>query len=89
MNNINWAQKLSSRKLWCAIAAGVVMVLTAVFGESLTTEVVEVIKYGLYVFIAFILGESGVDAARQVVEKIRALLDVNKAEKEGRADGQS
>lgn len=69
---IDWAAKLTSRKLWCAIAAAVVMVLTAVFGENLTPEMVDIIKTGIGALVAYIFGESAVDIARQLVEKVRA-----------------
>lgn len=78
---IDWAAKLTSRKLWCAIAAAVVMVLTAVFGENLTPEMVDIIKTGIGALVAYIFGESAVDIARQLVEKVRtemlAELNVN------------
>ena len=69
---IDWKAKLTSRKLWCAIAAGVVMALTVLFGDGLTPEAVDIIKSGVGVLIAYIFGESAVDVARQMVEKIRA-----------------
>lgn len=69
---IDWAAKLTSRKLWCAIAAAVVMVLTAVFGENLTPEMVDIIKTGIGALVAYIFGESAVDIARQLVAKVRA-----------------
>lgn len=72
---------MTSRKLWCAIAAAVVMVLTAVFGEDLTPEMVDIIKTGIGALVAYIFGESAVDIARQLVEKVRAEMlaemDVN------------
>lgn len=87
---IDWAAKLTSRKLWCAIAAGVVMVLTAVYGENLTPEMVDVIKTGVGVLAAYIFGESAVDIARQLVEKVRAQMLVDEETyvlREDQADG--
>lgn len=69
---IDWAAKLSSRKLWCAVAAAVVMVLSAVYGENLTPEAVDIIRTGIGALVAYIFGESAVDIARQLAEKVRA-----------------
>lgn len=77
MKKIDWMAKLGSRKLWCAIAAGVVMVFTALCGEDLTPEMVDIIKSGVGVLAAYIFGESAVDIARQMVEKIRAQMDAD------------
>lgn len=73
----NWAAKLTSRKLWCAIAAGVVMALTVLFGDGLTPEMVGIIRSGIGVLIAYIFGESAVDVARQTVERIKAELEAD------------
>lgn len=61
---INWKQKLSSRKLWCALISAVLGVVIAVFGEDLPAETVELIEKGIYAMIAYIFGESVVDAVR-------------------------
>lgn len=61
---INWKQKLSSRKLWAAILAAVFALLTALFGEELPAEMVEILKTGIYGLIAYIFGEGVVDVAR-------------------------
>ena len=37
-------QKLSSRKLWAAVASALLCVIAAFYGEELTPEVVEVLK---------------------------------------------
>lgn len=74
VNKIAWRAKLTSRKLWCAIASGVVMALTVLFGEGLTPEMVGIIRSGIGVLVAYIFGESAVDVARQMVERIKAEL---------------
>lgn len=61
---INWKQKLSSRKLWCALISAVLGVVIAVFGEELPADTVDLIEKGIYAMIAYIFGESVVDAVR-------------------------
>lgn len=61
---VNWKHKLSSRKLWAAILAAVFALLTALFGEELPAEMVEILKTGIYGLIAYIFGEGVVDVAR-------------------------
>lgn len=70
---INWKQKLSSRKLWAAVA-GIVAGLAMVFGldENTITTVSGAVVSAASV-VAYILAESKVDTAR--------------AEKESRNDG--
>lgn len=63
------AQKLTSRKMWAAIAAAVLCVLTAVFGESIPVEMAEYIRTGAYALIAYIFGEAAVDVAREIGSK--------------------
>lgn len=62
--NINWKQKLSSRKLWAALV-GVVVGVAMAFGlnESEWTEVAGIIT-SLVSVVAYIFGEAKVDAAR-------------------------
>ena len=61
---INWKQKLSSRKLWCALISAVLGIVIAVFGEELPADTVDLIEKGVYAMIAYIFGESVVDAVR-------------------------
>lgn len=63
-NKINWKQKLSSRKLWCALISAVLGVVIAIFGEELPADTVDLIEKGIYAMIAYIFGESVVDAVR-------------------------
>lgn len=58
-------QKLSSRKLWAAIASAILCIVAACFGEELTPEVVEVLKYAVAACVTYIFGEGIVDVARQ------------------------
>ena len=64
--NINWKQKLSSRKLWAAVLAAVFAVISALLGEELPAEMAEILKTGIYGLIAYIFGEGAVDAARVI-----------------------
>ena len=65
MKEINWAQKLTSRKFWAAVT-GFITALLAVFGcpERETVQITAVIMAGA-TFIAYIIGEGLVDASRQ------------------------
>ena len=63
---IDWKQKLSSRKLWAAVAAAILAVIAAVFGGELSAETVDMIKTGIYGLVAYIFGEGAVDVARVI-----------------------
>lgn len=63
-----WAllrQKLSSRKLWAAILTAGVSLAAVFLGDSLTPEIVSALKCAAAAAIAYIFGESTVDAARE------------------------
>lgn len=77
VSKVNWREKLTSRKLWCAMAAGIVMAMTVLFGDGLTPEMVSIIRSGVGVLVAYIFGESAVDVARQMVEKIKAEIEAD------------
>lgn len=64
---MNIKQKLTSRKLWAAIAAMVTTILAAIFKESLTPEGVELISKGVVALCVYICGEGVVDAAGVIV----------------------
>ena len=85
MKNINWKQKLSSRKLWAALV-GVVVGVAMAFGlsESEWTEVAGIIT-SLVSVVAYIFGEAKVDAARIESEGINQLISA--AESEAESDG--
>ena len=63
-SNINWKQKLTSRKFWAAVVTFVTTILVAFGVPDITIEqVVAVITAG-GAMIAYIIGEGLVDAAR-------------------------
>ena len=56
MKNINWMKKLTSRKLWTAVASFVSMMIVATGGaENTATQVTAIIMAGASV-IAYIIG---------------------------------
>lgn len=87
MKNINWKQKLSSRKLWAALV-GVVVGVAMAFGlsESEWTEVAGIIT-SLVSVVAYIFGEAKVDAARIESEGINQLISAAESETESDGDG--
>lgn len=63
MKNINWVRKLTSRKLWTAVASFVSMMIVATGGaENTATQITALIMAGASV-IAYIIGEGLTDAA--------------------------
>lgn len=64
MDKINWKQKLSSRKFWAAVAGFVTAIMVAFKVESGTAEQITAIITAGGVLVAYILGESAVDANR-------------------------
>ena len=63
MKQINWVKKLTSRKLWTAVASFVSMMILATGGaENTATQVTALIMAGASV-IAYIIGEGLTDAA--------------------------
>lgn len=64
MGRINWKQKLSSRKFWVATAGFVTAILVAFRVENGTVEQITAIITAGGVLVAYILGESAVDANR-------------------------
>lgn len=63
MKNINWVRKLTSRKLWAAVASFVSMMIVATGGtESTATQITALIMAGASV-VAYIIGEGLSDAA--------------------------
>lgn len=65
MNQVNWKQKLTSRKLWAALV-GVIVGLAAAFGieENEYAQIVGVVGSVVSV-VSYIFGEASVDAARE------------------------
>lgn len=63
MKNINWSRKLTSRKLWTAVASFVSMMILANGGaENTASQVAAIIMAGATV-IGYIIGEGLADAA--------------------------
>ena len=62
--NINWKQKLTSRKFWMAVVAFITPLMLA-FGvaEDTTTQVVAIVMAGADV-LAYIVAEGMVDSTR-------------------------
>lgn len=73
MNKIDWKRKLSSRKLWAAVA-GIVTGLAMVFGldEGTMTNVAGAVV-SMSSIVAYIITEGDVDAAllKQTVEDVQ------------------
>ena len=62
--NINWKQKLTSRKFWAAAVTFVTAVMVAFGVPQVTTEQVTAIIAATSTMVAYILGEGLVDAVR-------------------------
>ena len=76
MKNINWMKKLTSRKLWTAVASFVSMMIVATGGaENTATQVTAIIMAGASV-IAYVIGEGLTDAANVEIGEGQ-LLEVN------------
>ena len=69
MNTIK--SKLTSRKLWAAVASAAVCLVTALFGEELTPEVVTIMRYAVGAMVAYIFGEGAVDIARLIADALK------------------
>lgn len=68
MKGINWVRKLTSRKLWTAVASFVSMMIVATGGaENTATQVTALIMAGASV-VTYIIGEGLTDSANIGVE---------------------
>lgn len=68
MKRVNWSKKLTSRKLWTAVASFVSMMIVACGGaESQAAQVTALIMAGASV-IAYIIGEGLTDAANRTLD---------------------
>lgn len=68
MKKINWVRKLTSRKLWTAVASFVSMMIVATGGtENHAAQVTALIMAGASV-VAYIIGEGLTDAANTEAE---------------------
>ena len=69
MKQINWMRKLTSRKLWTAVASFVSMMIVATGGtENTATQITALIMAGASV-VAYIIGEGLTDAANTEAEE--------------------
>ena len=64
-------QKLSSRKLWAAIIAVIVVLAVSLLGEELTPETVAALECVVGAAVAYIFGEGAVDVARVIAEAVK------------------
>ena len=64
-------QKLSSRKLWAAIIAVIVVLAVTILGEELTPEIVAALECVVGAAVAYIFGEGAVDVARVIAEAVK------------------
>ena len=79
MKNVNWARKLTSRKLWTAAASFVSMMIVATGGtENTAAQVTALIMAGGSV-VAYIIGEGLTDSANAGIE---VGVEIEDAEKE-------
>ena len=68
MKGINWKRKLTSRKLWTAVASFVSMMIVATGGaENTATQVTALIMAGASM-VAYIIGEGLTDYANTGTE---------------------
>lgn len=68
MKKIDWVRKLTSRKLWTAVASFVSMMIVAAGGaENTATQVTALIMAGASV-VAYIIGEGLTDSANTGAE---------------------
>lgn len=65
MKNINWIQKLSSRKFWMALVGFITPILIIFNVPNLTIEQVTAIVTSGGALVAYILSEGYVDAKRE------------------------
>lgn len=80
MKNINWVRKLTSRKLWTAVASFVSMMIVATGGaENTATQVTALIMAGASV-IAYIIGEGLTDAGYIDVETGVEIAELKESE---------
>lgn len=76
MNDLK--NKLSSRKLWAAIVAVLVVILTIFVGEDLTPELTSALECIVFTAVAYIFGEGAVDIARVIADAIKKAYAVAK-----------
>lgn len=65
MRDIDWKRKLTSRKLWLAVAGLVAGLIIAFKGDSATAEVVSGVIMSVASVVGYIVGEGLVDASNK------------------------
>lgn len=69
MKNINWARKLTSRKLWVSVCSFVSMMVVALGGtESEAAQVAALIMAGATV-LGYVIGEGLADASNKGIDE--------------------
>lgn len=72
---MNWKQKLSSRKLWAALAGVAVGLVVAFGGEAETIKTVAGSVMSVISAVIYILAEAGVDKASAASTEVHILPD--------------
>lgn len=81
MKKNDWVRKLTSRKLWTAVASFVSMMIVATGGtENVATQVTALIMAGASV-VAYIIGEGLTDASNAGIEEGRLMEGTAETEK--------
>mgnify|MGYP000888125646 FL=1 len=81
MKKIDWVRKLTSRKLWTAVASFVSMMIVATGGtENVATQITALIMAGASV-VAYIIGEGLTDASNAGIEEGRLMEGTAETEK--------
>lgn len=72
---INWKQKLSSRKFWLTVIGFVTAILTVFKVDELTIGQIVTVVSSLGAVVAYVIGESTIDAKRVEYESKKTLSD--------------
>ena len=81
MNKIDWAKKLTSRKLWMAIAGLAAGIILAVKGDAELAETISGVIMMVASVVGYIFGEGLTDAAR-AEHDINAVIEEKKEDEE-------
>ena len=80
MNKINWKAKLTSRKFWAALTAVVISLLAFFNVPEMTQTQITALLSAIGTLIAYIFGESYIDAKAQSAPK--SLEEITQIEEE-------
>ena len=81
MNKINWAAKLTSRKFWAALTAVVISLLAFFNVPEMTQTQITALLAAVGTLVAYIFGESYIDAKAQSAPK--PLEEITQIDEEG------